>query len=142
MAAGPSRKGPSAGSAGAAITPSASVPSTAPAAAASLRAAASPGQPRGVRKKPSATPAASPPAWPQLSTPADPTPAANSARSHGTMRSPKYDRSAPRTPRRQPNDADAPSTPKAIPEAPSEMESDPIAESSVVPSAVKMSNAR
>ena len=48
----------------------------------------------------------------------------------------------PRTPRRHPNVTEAPRTPKAMPEAPSEIESAPMAETSVVPSAVKMSSAR
>jgi hypothetical protein len=77
-----------------------------------------------------------------LSTPADPTPAAKSASSQGMMRRPKYDRSDPRTPRLHPNAADAPSAPKAMPEAPSEMESEPMAEMHVVPNAVKISRAR
>src|SRR5690349_5129820 len=140
--AGPSRTGPNAGSAGAATTPSASVPISAPAAAANLRAAASPGHGRGVTKKPTAQPMTRPPKWPQLSTPADPSPAANSASSHGTIRSPKYERNDPRTPRRQPKEAAAPSRPKAMPLAPSEMESDPTADARMVPSDVKMSIAR
>src|SRR5258708_33331919 len=139
---GPARAGPSAGRAGAAKRPSDRVPSSAPAAAASRRTALSPGQFRGVRKQPSPNPTASPPAWPQLSTPADPTPAAKSASSQGKMRRPKYERSDPRTPRLHPNAADAPSAPKAMPEAPSEMESEPMAETHRVPDAVKSSSGR
>src|SRR5205085_7631232 len=119
--AGPLRNWPSAGSAGAATTPSDKVPRSAPAAAASLRAAASPCHRRGVRKHPSSAPVRRPPPWPQLSTPADPRPAAKSASSQGTIRRPNQERSVPATPRRHPNVTDAPRTPKAIPEAPSEI---------------------
>ncbi len=142
LLSGPSRKAPSTGSAGAANIPIETVPSRAPVAAASLRAAASPGHCRGVRNSPHAAPASSPPPCPQLSTPAEPSPARNSANSQGKSRRPKCARSRPRTARRQPRVADAPSTPKAIPEAPSEIESAPTAEATVVPSAVKMINAR
>jgi len=58
------------------------------------------------------------------------------------MRNPKCDRRDPETPLRQPKAAEAPSTPKAMPDAPSETESEPMADISVVPSAVKTSSAR
>src|SRR5262249_26874098 len=114
----------------------------APLAAASRRADASPGQLLGIRKRPQAAPARSPPAWPQLSTPADPSPARNSASSQGKSRRPKCARSLPPTERLQPKVTEAPSTPNAIPEAPREIESAPSAEARVVDRPVKISMAR
>ena len=142
LPSGPSRAAPSTGSAGAANMPMDTVPSRAPVAPASRRAAASPGHSRGLRNSPHAAPASKPPPWPQLSTPADPRPARNSANSQGRSLRPKCARSRPRTARRQPKVADAPRTPKAMPDAPSEIESAPTAEATVVLSAVKMISAR
>src|SRR5207245_965297 len=119
-----------------------SAAAAAPTAVASRREAPSAEELRGSRKSPSPSPTTRPPAWPQLSTPDEPRPTAKSASNQGSSRRPKCLRRLPETPRRQPNEADAPSMPKATPEAPSETESAPSADAIVVPSAVKKSAAR